>query len=110
PVFKEIHYGVTGMGGVSDIYTNVVALNGIQSIDGGVINTNGFEICVPPTPPPTSPVFSNITQTTITLGWTVGSGDAFIVAREGSTSFRPSFGQAYDADPSFGDGDAVGTG
>lgn len=110
PVFDEIHYGVTGIpGAVSDIYTHVVALNGIQSIDGGVINTNGFQICVPPTPSPTTPVFSNITQTSMTLSWTSGGGQAFVVARQGSTSFKPTFGQAYAANAAFASGDEIGT-
>ena len=111
PVFEEIHYGVTGLpGSVSDIFTHVVALNGIQSIDGGTINTNGFQICVPPTPSPTIPTFSNVTPTSLTLSWTSGGGQAFVVAREGSTSIKPQFGQAYTANATFGAGDPVGTG
>ena len=111
PVFDEIHYGVSGLPNAAcNIYTHVVALNGIQSIDGGTIGTNGFQICVPPTPPPTVPLFSNIMQTSITLSWTAGGGQAFVVARQGSTSFQPEFGQAYTANAAFGTGAAVGTG
>ncbi len=111
PVFDEIHYGVSGLpGSVADIHTNVVALNGIQSIDGGIINTNGFQICVPPTPSPTSPTFSNITPSSLTLSWTAGGGQAFVVARAGSTAYKPQFGQAYTANTAFGSGDAVGPG
>ena len=111
PVFDEIHYGVSGLPNAAcNIYTHVVALNGIQSINGGTISTNGFQICVPPTPPPTVPLYSNITQTSITLSWTAGGGQAFVVARQGSTSFKPKFGQAYIANAAFGTGAAVGTG
>lgn len=111
PVFDEIHYGNTGIpNSQSDIYTNAVALNGIQSINGGTINTNGYQICVPPTPPPTNPLFSNITQSSITLSWTAGGAEAFVVARAGSTGFKPQFGQAYTANATFGSGSAVGTG
>lgn len=111
PVFDEIHYGVSGLpGSVANIHTHVVALNGIQSIDGGIINTNGFQICVPPTPSPTSPTFTNITPTSLTLSWTAGGGQAFVVAREGSTAHKPQFGQAYIANAAFGSGDEVGTG
>jgi gliding motility-associated-like protein len=110
PIFEEIHYGVTGLpGSASDIFTHVVALNGIQSIDGGTINTNGFQICVPPTPPPTLPIFSNVSSSSLTLSWTAGGGQAFVVAREGSTSFKPQFGQAYTANATFGTGDEIGT-
>lgn len=111
PVFDEIHYGVSGLpGSVSNIYTHVVALNGIQSIDGGTINTNSFQICVPPTPSPTVPVFSNVSPTSITLSWTAGGGQAFVVARQGSTAFKPAFGQAYTANSTFGSGDEIGPG
>ncbi|HEX6223096.1 MAG TPA: gliding motility-associated C-terminal domain-containing protein [Chryseolinea sp.] len=111
PVFEEIHYGLSALPGTeSNIYTHVVALNGIQSINGGTINTNGFQICVPPTPPPTDPLFSGITPTSITLSWTGGGGQAFVIAREGSTSFQPEFGQAYTANAAFGTGASVGTG
>lgn len=111
PVFDEIHYGVSGMpGAVCNIYTHVVALNGIQSIDVGTINTNGFQICVPPTPSPTVPIFTNISTNSITLSWTAGGGDAFVVARQGSTAFKPTFGTAYTANAAFGAGDEIGTG
>ena len=111
PVFDEIHYGVDGLpGSASNIHTNVVALNGIQAIDGGTINTNGFQICVPPTPSPASPTFTNITPTSLTLSWTAGGGQAFIVGREGSTAYKPEFGQAYTANTTFGSGDEIGTG
>ncbi len=111
PAFDEIHYGISEIAGsVSNIHTHAVALNGIQSINGGTINTNGFQICVPPTPSPTVPVFSNITQSSITLSWTAGGGQAFVVARAGSTAFKPQFGQAYTANAAFGTGSPVGTG
>ncbi len=111
PVFDELQYGVAAIpGSPCNIYTHVVALNGIQSINGGTINTNGFQICVPPTPPPTSPVFSNNTNNSITLSWTSGGGNAFVVARQGSTSFKPTFGVAYTANPVFGSGSQIGTG
>ena len=111
PVFDEIHYGVSGMpGSVADIHANVVALNGIQSIDGGILNTNGFQVCVPPTPSPTSPTFTNIAPTSLTLSWTSGGGQAFVVARAGSTAYKPEFGQAYTANAAFGSGDEVGPG
>ncbi|WP_276372285.1 gliding motility-associated C-terminal domain-containing protein [Chryseolinea sp. H1M3-3] len=111
PVFNEIHYGISEVpGSEANIHTHVVALNGIQSVSGGTINTNGFQICVPPTPSPTVPVFSNITQTSITLSWTAGGGQAFVVGRAGSTAFKPQFGQAYTANAAFGTGSAIGTG
>ena len=111
PVFEEVHYGITGLPGAAcNIYTHVVALNGIQSINGGTITLNGFQICVPPTPPPTIPLFSDIKPTSLTISWTAGGGQAFVVARAGSTSFKPKFGQAYTANAAFGTGSAVGTG
>jgi gliding motility-associated-like protein len=111
PIFNEIQYGVSGIPGAQcDIYTHVVALNGIQSIDGGTINTNGFQICIPPTPSPTVPVFGNVTQTSVTLSWTSGGGQAFVVARQGSTSVKPTFGQAYTANAIFGSGQDIGSG
>jgi gliding motility-associated-like protein len=111
PIFEEIQYGVSGWDGQAcNLYTNLVALNGIQSIDNGTITTNGYQICVPPTPSPTSPVFSNIQTNSLTLSWTAGGGDAFVIAREGSTSAQPDFGIAYNANAAFGSGDAVGTG
>jgi gliding motility-associated-like protein len=111
PVFDEIQYGVSGYSGaICNLYTNIIALNGIQSIDGGVLNLNGYEICTPPAPPPTSPLFSNKTNNSVTLSWTTGGGNAFVVARQGSTSFKPGFGLAYTANAAFGAGSQVGTG
>lgn len=111
PVFTELRYGVSGMpGSVAEIFTNVVALNGISSVDGGTLTTNGFQICVPPTPPPGSVTFTNVTSNSLKLNWTSGGGNAFIVARQGSTGFRPTFGTGYTANAAFGTGTAVGTG
>ena len=43
PVFDEIHYGISGIPNAAcNIYTHVVALNGIQSINGGTITTQWF--------------------------------------------------------------------
>ena len=111
PIFDEIQYGVSGIpGSICNLNTDVIALNGIQSIDGGILNLNGYEICTPPAPPPTTPLFSNKTNNSVTLSWTSGGGNAFVVARQGSTSFKPSFGQAYTANAAFGSGSQVGTG
>jgi gliding motility-associated-like protein len=111
PVFDQIQYGTGGIPNAPcDIFTNVVALNGISSVNGGTLNTNGFQVCVPPTPPPTTPLFSNMTSSSLTLSWTSGGGTAFVVARQGSTDFKPTFGQPYIANAAFGSGDVVGTG
>ena len=43
PVFDEIHYGISGLPNAAcNIYTHVVALNGIQSINGGTITSQWF--------------------------------------------------------------------
>ncbi|HYG19107.1 MAG TPA: Ig-like domain-containing protein, partial [Ohtaekwangia sp.] len=109
PVFDRIEYD--GMLSTpSELFTNVVALNGLVAVNGGVLNTNGFEVCVPPTPIPVSPVFSNVYANSVTLSWTAGGGSTLIVAREGSTDVQPKFGIAYTPNTTFGSGSTTGAG
>jgi gliding motility-associated-like protein len=111
PIFYEVNCGFTGFPGVScNLATDVIAVNGLHPIDGGVLNTNGFNVCDGSMAQPSGYVFSNQKSTSVTLSWILGAGDAFIVARQGSTGFKPNFKTLYNANAVFGSGDAVGTG
>ena len=68
-------------------------------------------ICTPPTNQATSFSVSNTTNTTITLNWVRGSGDAvLIIARKsGSVNVVPENGTAYTGNSAFGTGTLLGT-
>ncbi len=96
--------------GTATLYTDIVVLNG-YSVISGTLNTNGFNVCDATTAPPVTPVFTNKKSTSVTLSWTkIAPEDAFIVARQGSTAFKPAIASLYNANTVFGSGDAVGAG
>ncbi len=98
------------LSGTVTLHSDIVVLNGITTIDG-TLDQNGFNICDGVAVPPVTPVFSNKKSTSVTLSWTkVSSDDAFIVIRQGSTTFKPNIGTLYNANSVFGSGDAVGAG
>ncbi|MDZ4204699.1 MAG: hypothetical protein U1C46_07755, partial [Bacteroidales bacterium] len=69
--------------------------------------------CTPPTNPATAFTSSAITNTTMTTGWTRGSGSGgvIVVARAGSTiNADPVIGATYTANAAFGSGSQIGTG
>lgn len=97
--------------GVFTLGTDMVVLNGV-TITEGTLDTNGFDICDASASPPVSPVFTNITSTSVTISWTPGSGDAFIVGRvAGTTPLDPQIGTMYSwAGGAFGTDEEIGTG
>lgn len=97
--------------GVFTLGADMVVLNGV-TLTSGTLNTNGFDICDASTSPPVSPVFSDITGSSVTLSWTAGSGDAFIVARvAGTTPVAPQIGTLYSwSGGAFGTDEEIGTG
>ncbi|RAW00265.1 T9SS type B sorting domain-containing protein [Pseudochryseolinea flava] len=109
PVFVQILPGVaSSVGEEITLHTNVVSYVSPSTINGGAINTNGFEVCTPPTIP-VSPVVTNINGSSINLAWTPGSGTAFILIRdEGNSSTKPKFEMTYTPNVNFGTGTDVG--
>lgn len=102
-VIDNLNYGITGFpGAASTLNTDVIVLQGSQSIDGGTLNANGHDICRGYMAPPTNPVFSAPTSTSVTLSWTAGDGDAFVVARKSSNSIQPQFANLYSANAVYG--------
>jgi len=95
--------------GIATLHADLVVLNGLQVISG-TFDANGFGLCDASITPPITPVFTNKKSSGVTLSWTNSGSEAFIVMRQGSTSFQPDFGTAYNANPAFGSGDVVGTG
>lgn len=97
--------------GVFTLGADMVVLNGV-TITTGTLNTNGFDICDASVSPPVSPVFSDITGSSVTLSWTPGSGDAFIVARvQGTAPVEPQIGTLYSwTGGAFGTDEEIGTG
>ncbi len=65
-----------------------------------------------PTTNVTSPVFSNVTPTGLTLSWTNGNGDGrLVLIKQGSVvNASPVDGTDYTANAAFGSGTQVGTG
>ncbi len=112
PIFTRIDYGIPGPApSTATLNTNVIVLNGIQPVSGqAILQANGKSICDASIAPPANPVFSNLKSNSVTLSWGNGASDAFIVARAGSTSFKPNFQTLYNANAAFGSGDFVGTG
>jgi CSLREA domain-containing protein len=65
-----------------------------------------------PTTPATNVVFSNITSTSMTVGWTNGNGaNRIVLAKEGSAvNSDPVDGTTYTANAAFGGGTQIGSG
>jgi len=68
--------------------------------------------CTPPSIQATAITFSEITTTTMTLGWTRGNGDSvLVIARQGSAvNADPVSGNKYYANHSFSYGTQIGSG
>lgn len=83
-------------------------------------NTHGTRIvafefpvaCTPPDKQATDFVVNSVTDNSVDISWTRGTGDrVLVVAREGSAvNTDPAIGTAYSADAQFGNGDQIGTG
>ncbi len=100
-----------GLGGEIKLHSDIVLLNGITTLSGGTLNPNGFKVCDATIAPPVTPIFTNKKATSVTLSWTkIAPEDAFIVARQGATPFKPTITSLYNANTVFGSGDAVGAG
>lgn len=111
PVFDGLSVGVGGFPDqIASLNCNVVSIAPVVFVDGGTLTTNGFEVCTAPSIPVT-PVYSNIKSTSITLSWTSGGGDAFVVMRPaGTPAAQPAYESLYTASAAFGSGGTVGTG
>jgi hypothetical protein len=110
PVFTQIQYGsIETAGAAATLNTNVVATGGASSLNGGTLNLNGFEVCTAPSIP-VSPTYPSIKGTTVTINWTPGGGQAFIILREASsTPAQPKYENLYAANANFGSGGEPGS-
>lgn len=74
-------------------------------------NGTGACPCTPPTTQASAFTFSNLANTTMTVGWTRGNGDnVMVIARAGSAPTDPTNGTSYTANANYGSGSAVGGG
>lgn len=90
----------------------------IKFYSDGSTNCAGFNLtitcitpCTPPTTQATAFSSSSITNNTMTVGWTRGTGDGVIVvAKAGSAPTDPENGTNYTANAAYGSGTACGGG
>jgi gliding motility-associated-like protein len=110
PIFQRLDVGVNGLPDQQAfLHTDIVAYDGVISVDGGVLNANGFQVCTPPSIP-TSPVVTNLNSASVNLAWSPGAGDAFIILRNSaSSSSQPKFKLSYTSNAAFESGTDVGS-
>ncbi len=94
PIFDEIQYGhMSTAGAAVDLHTNVVAYT-TTAVNGGILNTNGFQVCTPPNYGAYSCLQLQQRSMFLNITWTgPGAGSTLIVVREaGTAAAKPQFG------------------
>jgi gliding motility-associated-like protein len=95
---------MSAFSGPSNLHANVIVLNGLTNPQNLILN--GYSVCDATMAPPVvtdATLFTSKTSTSVTLNWTLGGGNAFVVVRkDGAVLEKPELKKAYSANPLFG--------